>query len=231
MDMRIATISNNSRAHVELKHVLAGQGIEAVRADLTSSVAETVREGAFDAVVLQHDSPDAVRNTLVEFRARGIDTPLIVISDQANVDMRVLVLRLGADDCLSVPYNETELVARIRAVVRRVRLKSREPILAGALTIDLDGKSVFANGKLVDLTVKEYDIFELLYCNRGTILTKTALIGRLYKGADEPMPKIIDVFICKLRRKLSAATGGVECIRTVWGTGYTWGGEGDARAA
>jgi len=229
--MRIATISNNPRAHTDLKRILAGQGMDAVRADLTSTVADNVRDGAFDAIVLQHDSPDAIRGMLSEIRQRGIDTPLIVISDRANVDMRVLVLRLGADDCLSVPYNETELVARIRAVVRRVRLKSRQPVVAGALMIDLDGKTVSTNGKAIDLTVKEYDIFELIYCNRGTVLTKAALIGRLYKGADEPMPKIIDVFICKLRRKLSVATGGSDCIRTVWGMGYTWGGESDVRAA
>jgi two-component system cell cycle response regulator CtrA len=229
--MRIALVSNNKNALSALEGLVGRQEMEATRIDLGAGTTDTVRAGEFDAVVLQHDRPDVMRDMVTRFRRGGVEAPLIVISDQANVDMRVLLLRLGADDCLSVPYNDAELVARIRAVIRRVRLKARAPVAFGQLAIDLDGKSVSANGRTVGLTVKEYDIFELLYRNRGTVLTKAVLIGRLYKGVDEPQPKIIDVFVCKLRRKLTTATGGIDYIKTVWGMGYTCQNASEARAA
>jgi two-component system cell cycle response regulator CtrA len=229
--MRIALLSSTVQAVASLRRLLTGPEMEATCFALLDGSVEKIRDGNFDAVVLQHDVPEAVRNALLELRQCGVDAPLIVISGHANVDLRVLVLRLGADDCLATPYSDSELVARIHAVVRRARLKSRTPVMYGPLAIDLDSKTLSANGKPIELTVKEYDLFELLYANRGSVLTKAALIGRLYKGADEPMQKIIDVFICKLRRKIADATDGADYIKTVWGTGYTWQNEGCARAA
>ena len=90
----------------------------------------------------------------------------------------------------------------------------------GDLVVNLDQKTVEVNGARVHLTGKEYQMLELLSLRKGTTLTKEMFLNHLYGGMDEPELKIIDVFICKLRKKLSVATGGKNYIETVWGRGY-----------
>ena len=93
-------------------------------------------------------------------------------------------------------------------------------IATGELSVNLDTKTLEVAGQLVDLTSCEYQMLELLSLRKGTTITKEMLLGHLYGGMDEPELKIIDVFICKLRKKLRAATGGQHYIETVWGRGY-----------
>ena len=93
-------------------------------------------------------------------------------------------------------------------------------IQTGGLKVNLDTKTVDVNGQRVHLTGKEYQMLELLSLRKGTTLTKEMFLNHLYGGMDEPELKIIDVFICKLRKKLAEATGGEHYIETVWGRGY-----------
>lgn len=93
-------------------------------------------------------------------------------------------------------------------------------INVGRVSVNLDAKSVTVGDKPVHLTGKEYQMFELLSLRKGSTLTKEMFLNHLYGGMDEPELKIIDVFICKLRKKLSNATGGENYIETVWGRGY-----------
>ncbi|WP_375256421.1 winged helix-turn-helix domain-containing protein, partial [Yoonia sp.] len=93
-------------------------------------------------------------------------------------------------------------------------------IKTGQIAVNLDAKTVEVEGNTVHLTGKEYQMFELLSLRKGTTLTKEMFLNHLYGGMDEPELKIIDVFICKLRKKLSEATGGENHIETVWGRGY-----------
>jgi two-component system cell cycle response regulator CtrA len=111
-------------------------------------------------------------------------------------------------------------VARIHAVVRRSKGHSQSVIRTGKLAVNLDAKTVEVNGARVHLTGKEYAMLELLSLRKGTTLTKEMFLNHLYGGMDEPELKIIDVFICKLRKKLSMATEGENYIETVWGRGY-----------
>ena len=104
-------------------------------------------------------------------------------------------------------------------------------IATGELRVNLDTKTLEVNGQLVDLTSYEYQMLELLSLRKGTTLTKGMFLNHLYCGMDEPEIKIIDVFICKLRKKLQAATGGQHYIETVWGRGYVLRDPADAHIA
>jgi len=126
----------------------------------------------------------------------------------------------GADDYMTKPFHREELVARIHAIVRRSKGHAQSTIATGDIVVNLDAKTVEANGRPVHLTGKEYQMFELLSLRKGTTLTKEMFLNHLYGGMDEPELKIIDVFICKLRKKLSTALGGENYIETVWGRGY-----------
>jgi two-component system cell cycle response regulator CtrA len=121
---------------------------------------------------------------------------------------------------MTKPFHREELVARIHAIIRRSKGHSQSIIDTGKVSVNLDAKTVEVNGKSVHLTGKEYQMLELLSLRKGTTLTKEMFLNHLYGGMDEPELKIIDVFICKLRKKLSTATGGDNYIETVWGRGY-----------
>ena len=126
----------------------------------------------------------------------------------------------GADDYLIKPFHREELVARIHAIIRRSKGHSQSIIETGKIALNLDAKTVEVDGKSVHLTGKEYQMLELLSLRKGTTLTKEMFLNHLYGGMDEPELKIIDVFICKLRKKLSRASANENYIETVWGRGY-----------
>jgi two-component system cell cycle response regulator CtrA len=127
------------------------------------------------------------------------------------MDSKVRSFGFGADDYVTKPFHRDELVARIHAVVRRSKGHSQSVIRTGKLAVNLDAKTVEVDGSRVHLTGKEYAMLEL---------TKEMFLNHLYGGMDEPELKIIDVFICKLRKKLALACGGENYIETVWGRGY-----------
>jgi len=112
------------------------------------------------------------------------------------------------------------LIARIHAIVRRSKGHAQSVITTGDLVVNLDAKTVEVGGQRVHLTGKEYQMLELLSLRKGTTLTKEMFLNHLYGGMDEPELKIIDVFICKLRKKLDAVSGSQNYIETVWGRGY-----------
>ncbi len=121
---------------------------------------------------------------------------------------------------MTKPFDKGELVARIQAIVRRAKGHSDSVIETGKLVVNLDAHSVEVEGEPVYLTGKEYGILELLSLRKGMTLSKEMFLNHLYGGMDEPEPKIINVFVCKLRKKLSVATGGDSYIETAWGRGY-----------
>ena len=135
-------------------------------------------------------------------------------------DDKIKGLGFGADDYMTKPFHKDELVARIHAIVRRSRGHVQSVINTDDLCANLDTKMVEINGSRVDVTGKEYQMLELLAIRRGSTLTKEMLLSHLYGGMDEPEVKIIDVFICKLRKKLANTSGGKDYIETVWGRGY-----------
>ena len=155
-----------------------------------------------------------------EIRRIAPNSPLLILSGLAQIEDKVRGLGFGADDYMTKPFHKDELVARIHAIVRRSKGHAQSVIETGDLRVNLDTKTVEVNGQRVHLTGKEYQMLELLSLRKGTTLTKEMFLNHLYGGMDEPELKIIDVFICKLRKKLANAAGGKNFIETVWGRGY-----------
>ncbi len=157
---------------------------------------------------------------LRQLRNARVETPILILSGADDTESKIKGFGFGADDYLTKPFHREELVARIHAIIRRSKGHSQSVIHTGRVEVNLDAKTVAVEGKPVHLTGKEYQMLELLSLRKGTTLTKEMFLNHLYGGMDEPELKIIDVFICKLRKKLSNATGGDNYIETVWGRGY-----------
>ena len=182
---------------------------------------DLIRSHAFDLIVLDLNLPDmSGMEVLLAVRGGGADTPIMVLSGVAETHIKVAMLANGADDYVTKPFSRDELVARIHAVLRRSEKPIVSLIKTGDVTINLADKSIEANGVRIDVTTKEYQIFEVLSLRKGATLSKDVFLNYLYDGRDEPETKIIDVFICKLRKKLIIANRGHHYIETVWGQGY-----------
>jgi two-component system cell cycle response regulator CtrA len=175
----------------------------------------------YDIILLDLNLPDmSGLEVLRSLRISRVKTPILILTGLGGVEDKVRGLGFGADDYMTKPFHKDELVARIHAIVRRSKGHAESVIRTGDLLIKLDTKTVEMNGSPVHLTPKEYQILELLSLRKGTILTKEIFLNHLYGGMDEPLFKIIDVFICKLRKKLTNASGGKDYIETAWGRGY-----------
>jgi two-component system cell cycle response regulator CtrA len=183
----------------------------------------------YDIILLDLNLPDmSGLEVLRSLRISRVKTPILILTGLGGVEDKVRGLGFGADDYMTKPFHKDELVARIHAIVRRSKGHAESVIRTGDLVIKLDTKTVEMNGSPVHLTPKEYQILELLSLRKGTILTKEIFLNHLYGGMDEPLFKIIDVFICKLRKKLTNASGGKDYIETEWGRGYVLREPGEA---
>ena len=175
----------------------------------------------YDIILLDLMLPDIDGyEVLRRLRAARVRTPILILSGLSELDHKIKGLGFGADDFLTKPFDRRELIARIQAIVRRAKGHSESVIRTGKLLVNLDSRTVEVEGAPLRLTGKEYGILELLSLRKGTTLTKDMFLNHLYGGMDEPELKIIDVFICKLRKKLVQATNGENYIETIWGRGY-----------
>lgn len=169
-----------------------------------------------DTVTCDMTGHDALR----QIRMARISTPVLMLTADDSTESKIRAFGFGADDYLTKPFAREELVARIHAIIRRSKGHAQSIIRTGRISVNLDAKTVEVGGTPVHLTGKEYQMLELLSLRKGTTLTEEMFLNHLYGGMDEPELKIIDVFICKLRKKLSQATGGEDYVETVWGRGY-----------
>jgi two-component system cell cycle response regulator CtrA len=157
---------------------------------------------------------------LRSLRVSKVKTPILILSGVASTEDKVKGLGFGADDYMTKPFHKNELIARIQAIVRRSQGHAQSVVHTGDLIVNVDAKTVHIKQVRVDLTGKEYRMLELLSLRKGTTITKEMFLSHLYGGMDEPEIKIIDVFMCKIRKKLAVASGGKDYIETVWGRGY-----------
>jgi two-component system cell cycle response regulator CtrA len=219
--MRVLLIEDDSATAQSIELILTSEGFNVYTTDLGEDGADLGKIYDYDLILLDLNLPDmSGMDVLRTLRVSKINTPIMILSGTSEIDTKVKTFAGGADDYMTKPFHKDELIARIHAVVRRSQGHAQSVIRTGDIAVNLDAKTVEVNGVRVHLTGKEYQILELLALRKGTMLTKEMFLNHLYGGMDEPEVKIIDVFICKLRKKLAVATDGKHHIETVWGRGY-----------
>jgi two-component system cell cycle response regulator CtrA len=219
--MRVLLIEDDSSVARNIELMLKGENYVIDVTDLGEDGMDLGKVYDYDIIILDLMLPDMDGyDVLKQLRASKVDTPILILSGLAELDNKIQGLGFGADDYLTKPFEKRELLARIQAIVRRSQGHAQSEISVGKVTVNLDSRTCQVDGKPVHLTGKEYGILELLALRKGLTLTKEQFLNHLYGGMDEPEVKIIDVFICKLRKKIEDATGGDNYIETVWGRGY-----------
>jgi two-component system, cell cycle response regulator CtrA len=219
--MRVLLVEDDPATAKSIELMLKQEGFVCDVSDLGEDGLEIGKLYDYDIILLDLMLPDMDGyEVLRRFRSAKVKTPILILSGLADLDAKIKGLGFGADDYLTKPFDKRELVARIHAIVRRAKGHSQSQIKTGRLTVNLEARTVDASGKPLHLTGKEYAILELLSLRKGTTLTKEMFLNHLYGGIDEPELKIIDVFVCKLRKKLTGACEGDNYIETVWGRGY-----------
>lgn len=219
--MRVFLIEDDVSTAKSIQKLLNENGFICDTTNLGEDGLEIGKLYEYDIIILDLILPDMDGfEVLKRLRLSHIQTPILVLSGLDTVENRIKGLGFGADDYLTKPFNKEELIARIHAVVRRFRGYSESLIKVGKLCVDLKNRLAYVGTSPINLTGKEYSILELLALRKGSTLTKETFLNHLYGGIDEPELKIIDVFICKLRKKISEALGDDRYIETVWGRGY-----------
>ena len=219
--MRVLLIEDEPTTAKAIELMLSTEGFNVYTTDLGEEGLDLGKLYDYDIICLDLNLPDMHGyDVLKKLRTAKVGTPVLILSGVAELDSKVRALGFGADDYVTKPFHRDELVARIHAIVRRSKGHAQSVITTGDLIVNLDTKTVEVSGQRVHLTGKEYQMLELLSLRKGTTLTKEMFLNHLYGGMDEPELKIIDVFICKLRKKLANASNGKNYIETVWGRGY-----------
>jgi two-component system cell cycle response regulator CtrA len=219
--MRVLLVEDDPCIALTTDRALKQQGMVVDATDLGEDALELAKLYDYDIILLDLVLPDIEGlEVLCRLRNARIATPVLILSGLSQSENKIRGLGTGADDYLTKPYDTKELVARIQAIVRRSKGHAQSLIRTGRLTVNLAARTVQVDDQPLHLTSKEYGILELLSLRKGTTLTKEMFLNHLYGGMDEPELKIVDVFICKIRKKLATATAGENYIETVWGRGY-----------
>ena len=219
--MRVLIAAGDVFAAVKIRAMLAKENLICDATELGRDSLLLGKLYDYDIILLDLTVPEIEGYKLLQqLRAARVRTPILILSGRGELDEKVKFLRFGADDFLTKPFDRRELVARILAIVRRSKGHSESTIRTARLAVNLDTRVVSVDDGPVHLTPKEYGILELLSLRKGTILAKGVFLNHLYGGIDEPQPKIVDILVCTLRKKLAQATGGSHYIENVRGCGY-----------
>jgi two-component system, cell cycle response regulator CtrA len=219
--MRVLVIEDDQGTAKTLQMTLQSEGFVCDTTAVGEDGLDIARHYEYDLIILDLMLPDIDGYEILRrLRAVQVTTPVLILSGLSDIDDKIKGLGIGADDYLTKPFNKDELLARVRAIIRRSKGHSNSVVTIGRIKIDLNAKTVEADSKLLRLTGREYAILELLAIRKGATLSKEVFLNHLYGGMEEPEFKIIDVFVCKLRKKLADALDGDNYIETVWGRGY-----------
>ncbi len=219
--MRILLVEDDPTTSRSIELMLTHANLNVYCTDLGEEGIDLAKLYDYDLILLDLNLPDMNGlEVLRQLRLARVETPILILTGADDTDNKIKGFGSGADDYMTKPFHREELIARIHAIIRRSKGHSQSVIRTGKIAVNVDAKTVQAAGKPVHLTGKEYQMLELLSLRKGTTLTKEMFLNHLYGGMDEPELKIIDVFICKLRKKLAEATDGDNYIETVWVRGY-----------
>ncbi len=219
--MRVLLIEDDPTTSKSIELMLTHANLNVYCTDMGEEGIDLAKLYDYDLILLDLGLPDMNGNEVLrQLRLARVETPILILTGSDDTENKIRSFGFGADDYLTKPFHREELVARIHAIIRRSKGHAQSIIYTGKIGVNLDAKTVEVDEKTVHLTGKEYQMLELLSLRKGSTLTKEMFLNHLYGGMDEPELKIIDVFICKLRKKLCEATDGDNYIDTVWGRGY-----------
>lgn len=219
--MRVLLIEDDKTVSQNIALILKKEGMVVDTSYLGEDGLEVAKLYEYDMIILDLLLPDMEGyEVLRRLRNAHIQTPVLILSGLSTPEKKVKGLGCGADDYLTKPFDSRELVARVNALVRRSKGHADSVVKTGGMEINLNSKIVTINGQTLHLTGKEYALFELMALRKGTTINKEQFLNHLYGGMDEPEMKIIDVFLCKIRRKIEKISPDEDYIQTVWGRGY-----------
>jgi DNA-binding response OmpR family regulator len=220
--MRILVVEDEQKVADALREGLEGEKYEVVVERTGEGAFFRVNTEMFDAILLDLTLPgrDGL-DILRALRARGLKTPVLVLTARDSLQDRVNGLDSGADDYLVKPFAFAELVARIRALLRRGRVAESPRLSAADLDVDLVRRRVTRAGRTVELTVREFELLEYLLRHQGQVVSREALARDVWKetARTTPLDNVIDVHIARLRRKVDVEHR-VKLIHTVRGVGF-----------
>lgn len=213
--MRVLLATDDESLRFHWTAMLEAERFEVESLEIDDDLADVIRHGSWNVVVFDADT--VAHSVIRDLRRAGCKIPILTTTDEDDSKYRARLLDTGADDALSVLASAAEVVARVRALIRRSAGHAQNVVVAGPVAVNLENQTVSVDGAPVYLTSHEWGVIELLALRKGLTVSKDALMNHLYGGMDEPEPKIVDVFVCKIRRKLGDAKAVVE---TTWGRGY-----------
>ena len=220
--MRILVVEDELKVANALREGLLGERYDVVVERTGESAFFRVTTEPFDAILLDLSLPgrDGLE-ILKAMRDRGIKTPVLVLTARDTLQDRVLGLDTGADDYMIKPFAFAELVARIRALVRRGRAAELPRLTVADLELDLITRKVLRGGHAVELTAREFELLEYLLRHQGQVVSRESLARDVWRetARTTPLDNVIDVHIARLRRKIDADQG-TKLIHTVRGVGF-----------
>ncbi|OWU85561.1 hypothetical protein ATO6_01050 [Oceanicola sp. 22II-s10i] len=218
--MRIL-ISDATWTSATLAHQLRGQGFYVSEAATGEDILTYAAQGRYDAILIDPDLPDTTAQSLLRhLRGAHPHMPVCLFARSWSHEATARALTAGADDVIPFPYDAPAIAARLRAYARRAQGFASQTLTHGGLTVELDGMAVRYAGQALHLTRLEYELVEMLALADGRLVTREAIMTKLYAWEDEPDPKIIDVYICRIRSKLAACGAPGDVLLTTFGQGY-----------
>jgi len=219
--MKVLVVEDEQRISQFLKKGLTEKGYSVDAVGDADSALERTATAAPDLIILDLLLPGS-RDGLElcrELRARGVRSKIIMLTARDTVENKIEGLDAGADDYLVKPFSFRELLARMRALLRRTEAAEPGPLVFDDLTYEPDSREVVRQGETVRLTVREGALFELLLRRRGKVVTRTEIQARIWEDSFELSTNIIDVYINALRKKIDGGER-ERLIQTVRGVGY-----------
>ena len=218
----ILVVDDKVNVRTLLRDYLAEQGFRVATAENGRTALFVARESNPDLILLDIMMPEMDGYSFIRNFRKEADAPIILLTAKLEEEDKVLGLELGADDYVTKPFGMRELVARIRAVLRRAngQVLPRNVVRAGDLELDQDGREVRVRGQVVDLTPSEFDLLTTLINSPGHVFSRVELLERLQGTVVDGAEKTINVHIHNLRTKIEEDPADPRYIETVYGIGY-----------